>query len=164
MRKRRCFTLGWLAADTAMVVWLTVPASWIGRAALHLIHAMQAAQSRRRARFESRAVRGITLLRDWLSPQQRQQLECFNHFEVIGCHSGKSYRIQHGVCQNVLELDGDGRPRMGWCFIPEGNLVPGDVMLAQKIALETNERGCLGCCQAISCAPATASRRSDHMN
>jgi len=32
--------------------------------------------------------------------------------------------IQHGVCQNVLELDGDGRPRMGWCFIPEGNLVP----------------------------------------
>src|SRR6185295_5088687 len=110
MRKRRCFTLGWLAADTAMVVWLTVPASWIGRAALHLIHAVQAAQSRRRARFESRAVRGITLLREWLSQQQRQQ----------------------------LELDGDGRPRMGWCFIPEGNLVPGDVMLAQKIALETD--------------------------
>ena len=76
-----------------MVVWLTVPASWIGRAALHLIHAVQAAQSRRRARFESRTVRGITLLGEWLSPQQRQQLECFNHFEVIGCDSGKSYRI-----------------------------------------------------------------------
>jgi hypothetical protein len=126
-----------------MAVWLTVPASWIGRAVLHLIHAVQTAQSRRRARFESRAARGITLVREWLSPQQRQQLECFNHFEVIGCDSGKSYRIQHGVCQNVLELDGDGRPRMGWCFIPEGNLVPGDVMLAQKIALETDERGAL---------------------
>jgi hypothetical protein len=47
------------------------------------------------------------------------------------------------VCQNVLELDADGRPRMGWCFIPEGNLVPGDVMLAQKIALETDEWGAL---------------------
>jgi len=36
-----------------MVVWLTVPASWIGRAALHLIHAVQAAQSRRRARSKA---------------------------------------------------------------------------------------------------------------
>jgi hypothetical protein len=30
-----------------------------------------------------------------------------------------------------------------WCFVPEGNLVAGDVMLAQKIALETNERAAL---------------------
>ena len=28
---------------------------------------------------------------------------------------------------------------MGWCFVPLGYLVPGDVMLAQKIALETDE-------------------------
>jgi len=33
---------------------------------------------------------------------------------------------------------------MGWCFVPSGFLVPGDVMLAQKIALETDERGALG--------------------
>jgi hypothetical protein len=32
---------------------------------------------------------------------------------------------------------------MGWCFVPEGGLVAGDVMLAQKIALETNERAAL---------------------
>jgi hypothetical protein len=25
---------------------------------------------------------------------------------------------------------------MGWCFVPSGHLVAGDVMLAQKIALE----------------------------
>src|SRR6476659_3100868 len=110
MRRRRYFILGWLAADTAMAVWLTVPASWI-------VFVRYSISS---TRFESRAVRGITLLREWLSPQQRQQLEC-----VMGCDSGKSYRIQHGVCQcqNVLELDGDGLPRMGWCFKPEGNLV-----------------------------------------
>jgi hypothetical protein len=126
-----------------MAVWLTVWATWIGNAVQDLIRAVQAAQSRRRARFENRAVRGITLLREWLSPQQRQQLECYNYFEVIGCDSGNSYRIQHGVCQNVLELDDDGQPRMGWCFVPQGNLVPGDVMLAQKIALETDERGAL---------------------
>jgi hypothetical protein len=32
---------------------------------------------------------------------------------------------------------------MGWCFVPSGHLVAGDVMLAQKIALETNERAAL---------------------
>jgi hypothetical protein len=126
-----------------MAVWLTVWATWIGRAVNDLIRTVQAAQSRRRARLDNRAIRGITLLREWLSPQQRQQLECYNYFEVIGCDSGKSYRIHHAVGQNVLELDGDGRPRMGWCFIPQGNLVPGDVMLAQKIALETDERSAL---------------------
>ena len=126
-----------------MAQWLMASATRIGRPALNLIRALQGAQSRRRARFETRAVRGITLLREWLSTQQRRQLDSYDYFEVVGCDSGKSYRIQHGVCQNVLELDADGRPRMGWCFIPEGNLVPGDVMLAQKIALETDERGAL---------------------
>ena len=40
---------------------------------------------------------------------------------------------------NVHELDDAGHPKIGWCFVPEGRLVPGDVMLAQKIALETSE-------------------------
>jgi hypothetical protein len=32
---------------------------------------------------------------------------------------------------------------MGWCFVPRDPLVAGDVMLAQKIALETDEQGAL---------------------
>ena len=44
---------------------------------------------------------------------------------------------------NIRELDGAGRPRVGWCFVPKAYLVAGDVMLAQKIALETDERGAL---------------------
>jgi hypothetical protein len=44
---------------------------------------------------------------------------------------------------NVYELDNAGRPRVGWCFVPNDHLVAGDVMLAQKIALETDERGAL---------------------
>ena len=126
-----------------MAQWLMASATWICRPALNLIRALQGAQSRRRARFENRAIRGLTLMREWLSTHERRQLDSYDYFEVVGCDSGKSYRIQHGVCQNVLELDADGRPRMGWCFIPEGNLVPGDVMLAQKIALETDEWGAL---------------------
>jgi hypothetical protein len=44
---------------------------------------------------------------------------------------------------NVYVLDDASRPRAGWCFVPRDYLVLGDVMLAQKIALETDERGAL---------------------
>jgi hypothetical protein len=114
-----------------------------GAAVRHVANMVRAARARRRARFDDREARGMALLREWLSPQQLWQLEAYNYFEVIGCNSGARYRITYGVSTNVVELDGYGRPRLGWCFIPEGNLVAGDVMLAQKIALETNERGAL---------------------
>jgi hypothetical protein len=87
--------------------------------------------------------RGLKLLREWLSPEQRAQFDAERHFDVIGCHSGKKYRIRYGSSANIDELDEAGRPRMGWCFIPSTYLVAGDVMLAQKIALETNERDAL---------------------
>jgi hypothetical protein len=92
---------------------------------------------------ESREARGITLLSEWLTIDQRAQFEAEKCFEVIGCDTGKRYRILHGTAVNVHELNEDGRPLMGWCFVPRGDLVPGDVMLAQKIALETNERAAL---------------------
>jgi hypothetical protein len=44
---------------------------------------------------------------------------------------------------NGHEIDPAGRPKVGWCFVPVGYLVAGDVMLAQKFALETNEFGAL---------------------
>jgi hypothetical protein len=90
-----------------------------------------------------RKARGITLLRKWLSPEQQAQFDAFRHFDVIGCDTGTRYRIRHGAAPNVHEIDAEGRPIMGWCFVPSGPLVPGDVMLAQKIALETNERAAL---------------------
>jgi hypothetical protein len=132
-------------------------ASWVVRPITHLIRLVHLAQSRRRTLYEVRAARGITLLREWLSPQQRTQFDNFRFFEVTGCDSGKSYRIQYGISANVFELDCDGRPHIGWCFIPVGNLVPGDVMLAQKIALETDERGALSVARQF-CVPPLPSR------
>jgi hypothetical protein len=41
---------------------------------------------------------------------------------------------------NVYELDDAGRPKVAWCFLPNGRLVAADIMLAQKIALETTTR------------------------
>jgi hypothetical protein len=84
--------------------------------------------------------RGLALLMDWLTPKQRERLKEHGCFEVEGSDTRRRYRIRHGQVQNVDELDCDGNYVRGWCFAPAGNLVPGDVMLAQKIALECNER------------------------
>ena len=91
----------------------------------------------------SREARGLRLLRGWLSPAQRAQFDAERYFDVIGCDSGKRYRIHYRTTTNVHELDDAGSLKVGWCFAPVGQLAAGDVMLAQKIALETNERGAL---------------------
>jgi hypothetical protein len=93
--------------------------------------------------YWGREARGLELLKEWLSPEQFAQYDANSYFEVTGCHSGKRYRISHGTSMNIHELDGAGRPRVGWCFVPKLHLVAGDVMLAQKLALETDERGAL---------------------
>ena len=94
-------------------------------------------------RPSTREQRGLKLLKEWLSQEQLAQYDAHRYFEVIGCHSGKRYRIHHGNGANVVELNDAALPRTGWCFVPRDPLVAGDVMLAQKIALETDERGAL---------------------
>ena len=98
----------------------------------------------RKARFgDTPEARGLRLLRSWLSAEQRAQFDAHTYFDVIGGDSGKRYRILFGVSANVHEFGEEGYPKIGWCFVPSGYLVPGDIMLAQKIALETNEYGAL---------------------
>jgi hypothetical protein len=87
--------------------------------------------------------RGLRLLRSWLSPEQRAQLDSEGAFDVIGSDSGQRYRICYGTSTNIREVDRAGRPGNSWCFVPVGGLVAGDVMLAQKIALETGETAAL---------------------
>ena len=116
-------------------VWLRAPA----RARLHALRELY----RRFFGENTPDARGRRLLFEWLSPAQRAQFEEHRYFDVVGCDTGKTYRIHYGTAANVHEIDGDGRATMGWCFVPSGFLVPGDVMLAQKIALETDEKGAL---------------------
>lgn len=88
--------------------------------------------------------RGMKLLMENLTPEQRASYEASQHFDVQGCHTGRFYRIKHGSQQNVFELTKKGgKERVGYCFVPAGNLVPGDVMLAQKVALEVDENQAL---------------------
>ena len=71
---------------------------------------------------------------------QRAQFDASKYFDVVGCDSGRRYRIHYGRVTNVHQIDEAGQPVTGWCFAPSGGLVAGDVMLVQKIALETTEQ------------------------
>jgi len=51
--------------------------------------------------------------------------------------------MTHRDVTNVYEIDDAGRLKVAWCFLPTGRLVAADIMLAQKIALETNEHNAL---------------------
>ena len=74
-----------------------------------------------------------------LTPTQRHQLARHDYFEVIGGESGMRYRIRYGPALNVETLDENGRRQHMLCFAPQGCLPVGDIMLAQKIALELFE-------------------------
>jgi len=87
--------------------------------------------------------RSLQLLRRWLSPAQRAQYAHMGYFEVVGGETGNRYRIYTGASTNVCEIDENGRPKVGLCFLPRGDLPIGDVMLAQKIALESCEGSAL---------------------
>jgi len=75
------------------------------------------------------------------------------HFDVIGGQTGCRYRVYDMNSINVDELDSAGRCVRKLCFQPDGLLVPGDVLLAQKLALELYELDALSICQCISLAP-----------
>jgi hypothetical protein len=74
-----------------------------------------------------------------LSPAQREQFARHRYFEVVGSESGARYRIRYGRALNVERLDANGSRVLALCFVPHGNLSVGDIMLAQKVALELFE-------------------------
>jgi hypothetical protein len=92
-----------------------------------------------RLRWHPREKRALALLRSWLTPEQDRQWAARREFDVIGCDSGRRYRITCGVMMNIHQLDPGGSAVAQWCFAPVGGLALGDVLLAQKIALETME-------------------------
>ena len=100
--------------------------------------------------------RGTRFLKENLSPAQQQQFKQYRHFDVIGGQTGKRYRIRPGTSLNIDEYDAEGRKVTSWCFVPEGHMTTGDVMLAQKFALELFEDDAL----AIACPLRWPSRGS----
>ena len=100
-------------------------------------------RARVKARERKAELKARALLQSWLSSVQLARLESDGYFEVIGSHSGKRYRIRCRRHMNIDELDQNGA-RVGiWCFGPVGQLPMSDTVLAQKIALETDEPSAL---------------------
>jgi hypothetical protein len=89
--------------------------------------------------FAEAEARAIELFTRCLSPAQREQYESCGYFDVVGSQSGQRYRIRYGRQFNVEQLDHCGRRRQLLCFMPKDRLPVGDIMLAQKIALELFE-------------------------
>ena len=83
--------------------------------------------------------RGARLLQGNLSLEQLAAYRRDGSFDVIGGHTGTRYRIYRSHMMNIAELDAGGQRVWTWCFYPEGNLVRGDNILAQKLALELFE-------------------------
>jgi len=88
--------------------------------------------------------KALALLKRWLSPEQRRELEKRGSFDVVGSHTGRRYRIYPGKLNNVRILQ-DNFEVAALCFAPAdaGFLPEADIMLAQKITLETNEKAAL---------------------
>jgi hypothetical protein len=85
------------------------------------------------------AEKAMALLENWLTPEQRECFRANRHFMVVGSVSKKTYRIDIGQVFNVHQLDVTGYPIRRLCFVPDNTQHVGDVMLAQKIMLETDE-------------------------
>ena len=94
----------------------------LGASLAHYIREVQAARERYRARFPTRKQRGINLLREWLSPEQRAQFDAKRYFDVIGCDSGKRYRIRYGDTTNVQEFGGNNAS-LGRLVLPTGGAI-----------------------------------------
>ena len=95
--------------------------------------------------------RSTRFLKENLSPAQLQQFKQYRHFDVIGGQTGKRYRIRPGTSLNIDEYDAEGGKVTNWCFVPEGHLATGDVMLAQKFALELFEEDALAVASGSAC-------------
>jgi hypothetical protein len=85
------------------------------------------------------AEKAMALLQNWLTPAQRACFRDNRHFMVVGSASKKKYRIDTGQVFNVHLLDEAGTNIRNLCFVPDNTQCAGDVMLAQKIMLETDE-------------------------
>ena len=79
------------------------------------------------------------LLREVLSPEQRAQYDSKGFFEVTGGQTGMRYRIRTGSQMNVEELDRAEVRGADCASFQRVECQSGNILLAQKLALELME-------------------------
>ena len=85
--------------------WLGTATRYLWRSVTERARNVLTLREQYRAIKDARETRGITLLREWLSPMQRAQFDASKSFDVVGCDSGRRYRIHYGRVTNVHEID-----------------------------------------------------------
>jgi hypothetical protein len=80
----------------------------------------------------SEEAEALRLLMDNLSPGQRDQLELFNYFDIVGGDTGAHYRVHFDHQMNVEQLEMSGKSIAWFCFIPEGQLPVADKVLPRR--------------------------------
>jgi hypothetical protein len=86
--------------------------------------------------------RSIELLRSWLTPVQLESFERTGSFEVVGGSSGVRYLLHFKYSFGIEPLEGRQLGSL-LCVVPRNAPALGDILLAQKIGLETAERATL---------------------
>jgi len=79
------------------------------------------------------------LLADHLTSTQLHDYEMDGYFMATGNMSGHVYRICHGSSMNISRVDEQGGYLVTYCIQPSEHVPHEDVMLAQKLLIETNE-------------------------
>jgi hypothetical protein len=77
--------------------------------------------------------RALKLLVTELSPTQRAQYLSAGHFEVVGGHTGRRYRILRSAQMDVERLDDTGRRVELLCFAPEPPAPIGEVLSSLEL-------------------------------
>ncbi len=86
--------------------------------------------------------RSFELLRSWLDPEQLASFQEHQFFEVTGGDTGVRYRLRPQSAFGIEALTGRRKGAL-YCVVPAGAPALGDILLAQKIGLETAERATL---------------------
>jgi len=97
-----------------------------------MMHEMYAGKS---SDMEDAIDRAETILREFLNPQQRLELEATNSFRVRGAATRNLYRIKLGHGFEIVSKT-TGECLVSCCFHPEGWMPDADVALGIKLMLE----------------------------
>jgi hypothetical protein len=122
-----------LSVSTGREGWRTTAIS-IGLTIVRLVRKFFGPSARSFAR-----ARSLRLLEENLSPNQLELFSKRRFFHVVGGTTGNLYRICYGTAMNVSQIDKTGFVIRRLCFYPQHALPEGDVLLAQKFALELFE-------------------------
>jgi hypothetical protein len=95
---------------------------------------------------------GLRILVQNLSAAQRNQHKQFDYFDVVGGETGARYRIHYGDHMNIEQFDASDQRKYVLC-LSKARLPVGQVMLAQKIALELFETETLRIANSLGVPP-----------